>query len=72
MLGPAIPADDALRVDDLHRLHVLDIDRQWFESPKGIVERLRGRIGFADRAGGGTEFCVELPALAAPGEVRQP
>ncbi|MBA2964401.1 MULTISPECIES: response regulator [Ramlibacter] len=34
---------------------------------KAIVERLGGRIGFADRAGGGTEFFVELPALAPPG-----
>jgi PAS domain S-box-containing protein len=34
---------------------------------KAIVERLGGRIGFADRAGGGTEFFVELPALGRTG-----
>jgi PAS domain S-box-containing protein len=36
---------------------------------KAIVERLGGRIGFVDRQGGGTEFFVELPALAQPGDL---
>ncbi|MGZ5269476.1 MAG: response regulator [Ramlibacter sp.] len=37
---------------------------------KAIVERLGGRIGFADREGGGTEFFVDLPSAGA--HVRTP
>ena len=33
---------------------------------KAIVERLGGTIGFEDRAGGGTEFFVDLPLLPEP------
>ncbi|MBK0392362.1 response regulator [Ramlibacter algicola] len=33
---------------------------------KAIVERLGGSIGFEDRAGGGTEFFVELPLVGEP------
>ncbi|WP_322516098.1 PAS domain S-box protein [Rhodopseudomonas palustris] len=33
---------------------------------KQIVERLNGRVSFEDAAGGGTVFCVDLPAWKRP------
>ena len=39
---------------------------------KWIVDRHRGRIGVANRPGGGASFRVELPALGEPGAVPPP